>query len=126
MKWLIVTMGIVMLALTYGEHLFPADSVRPLAHYVADGLHIAWLNALVLVAALIGMHRSLWRLALVGITAWGATEGIMTAACGMLDAPRVVTGQWQGLCGARAGLPLAAIGLSAFGVFVSTLWGRSE
>lgn len=126
MKAIIIAMGVMMVSLTYIEHLFPAEAVRPLAHYCADGLHIAWLNGLVLAAALIGMQRSRWRLALVGITAWGAAEGLLTATCGMLDAPRVVPGQWQGLCGARADVPLASVGLTAFFVYIASLWGKSE
>lgn len=126
MKFWIVLFACVMASLTYGEHLFGDPNIRPLAHYVADGLHISWLYTLTALAALFGMPRSRWRLMLVGAAGWGATEGAMTAVCGMASAPRVVPGQWQGLCGMELDMPLAAIGLSAFLVFVASIWGPNE
>lgn len=126
MRWFIVLLGVVMVALTYGEHLFKAEAVRPVAHYVADGMHIAWLNGLALAAVLLWMRQSKERLALTGIFAWGATEGSMTAIAGLVGDPRVIPSQWSGWLGEMMRLPLAAIGLSAFIVFLASLWGPRE
>lgn len=126
MRWLIVLMAAVMVCLTYGEHLFDDPTIRSLAHYVADGLHITWLYLLILGAAVFGMRRSRERLMLIGTAALGALEGSMTAVCGLASAPRVIPGQWSGLCGNSLGVPLAAIALSAFLVFLASLWSPSE
>jgi hypothetical protein len=116
-----------MLALTYGENLYAHVPTRKLAHYVADGMHIAWLYGLALVGALLWMRRGKERLALVGTLAWGATEGGMTAVAGLIGDPRVTPAQWDGWLGHMLRLPLAAVGLTAFVVFVAAVWGpRNE
>lgn len=126
MRWLIGLLGIVMVALTYGEHLFGYDDARRLAHYVADGMHLAWLYGLMLVVVATCMRRGPDRLALIGIFAWGAAEGAMTAVAGLIGDPRVTPSQWSGWLGEMVRLPLAAISLSAFAVFVCSLWGSRE
>lgn len=119
-------MGCVMAALAYGEHGFADPVVRPVAHYVADGMHIAWLYGLVGAAAALGMRRCWERLALVGICSAGATEGIMTAVAGLIGDPRVIPSQWSGWLGEMVRLPLAAIGLSAACVLVCWVWSSHE
>ena len=126
MNWLLVPVAVVMLALTYGEHLFADPAVRPLAHYVADGMHIAWLNGLLLAAVVLGMRRCWQRLVLVAVFAWGAVEGSMTAVAGLIGDPRVIPSQWSGWLGEMVRLPLAAIGLSAACVILCWLWSPHD
>ena len=126
MKLVIAIMGAVMLALAYGEHLFADAAVRPVAHYVADGAHIAWLYAIVGTCAALGMRRCWERLALVGICAAGAAEGLMTAIAGLIGDPRVIPSQWSGWLGEMVRLPLAAIGLSAACVLACWVWSSHE
>lgn len=126
MKWAVVTMGAVMLALTYGEHVFPSPEVRPVAHYVADGSHIAWLYGIIGAGAALGMRRCWERLALVAICAAGAAEGTMTAVAGLIGDPRVIPAQWSGWLGEMVRLPLAAICLSAACVLACWLWSSHE
>lgn len=115
-----------MLSLTYGDSLFAHVPTRKLAHYVADGMHIAWLYGLGLAGVLLWMRRGKARLMLVGICAWGCAEGAMTAIAGLIGDPRVIPAQWSGWLGEMLRLPLAAIGLTAFVVFVASLWGPNE
>jgi hypothetical protein len=115
-----------MLALTYGENLYADVPTRKLAHYVADGMHIAWLYGLALAGTLLFMKKCRLRLALVGVCAWGATEGSMTAIAGLIGDPRVIPAQWSGWLGEMLRLPLAAIGLSTFLVFLASVWGPRE
>ncbi len=115
-----------MLALTYGENLYADLPTRKLAHYVADGMHIAWLYGLALACTLMLMKRCKKRTALVGIFAFGASEGSMTAIAGLIGDPRVIPAQWSGWLGEMLRLPLAAIGLSAFLVFLASVWGPRE
>ena len=126
MRWLVSLLAVVMLALTYGEHLYADVPTRKLAHYVADGMHIAWLYGLALAGTLLFMKRCRLRLALVGVCAWGAAEGSMTAIAGLIGDPRVIPTQWAGWLGEMLRLPLAAIGLSAFLVFIASVWGPRE
>lgn len=126
MKWLVGLMGAVMLTLTYGEHAFSSPEVRPVAHYFADGAHIAWLYAIVGACAALGMRRCWERLALVGICAAGAAEGLMTAIAGLIGDPRVIPSQWSGWLGEMVRLPLAAIGLSAACVLACWVWSSHE
>lgn len=126
MRWLIALLGVVMGSLTYCEHYFRDDATRRLAHYTFDGMHIAWLYGMALVGVLLWMRRGPERLALVGIFAWGASEGAMTAVAGLIGDPRVVPAQWSGWLGDMLRLPLAAIGLSALVVFLASIWGPHE
>lgn len=115
-----------MLTLTYGEHTVSDDAARPLAHYIADGAHIAWLNGLLLGVVVFGMRRCWLRLALAGTFAWGAAEGLQTAVAGFIGDPRVVPSQWEGWLGSMVRLPLAAIGLSAAVVMFCWLWSPPD
>lgn len=122
----VVIAAAVMLALTYGEHLQPDAAARPLAHYIADGAHIAWANGLLLGVVMFGMRRCWLRLALAGTFAWGAAEGAMTAVAGLIGDPRVLPSQWEGWLGSMVRLPLAAIGLSAAVVMFCWLWSPPD
>lgn len=116
----------VMLALTYGEHFQPEAEARPLAHYIADGAHIAWLNSLLLGVVAFGMRRCWLRLALACTFAWGAAEGLQTVVAGLIGDPRVIPSQWSGWLGEMVRLPLAAIGLSAACVMFCWLWSPPD
>lgn len=116
----------VMLALTYVEHTVPDASARPLAHYIADGAHIAWLNGLLLAGVVFGMPRCWARLAFACTFVWGAAEGLQTAVAGLIGDPRVIPSQWDGWLGDMLRLPLAAVGLSAACVMFCWLWSPTD
>lgn len=116
----------VMLVLTYGEHTVRDAVARPLAHYIADGVHVAWLNGLLLGVVVFGMRRCWARLAFACTFAWGAAEGLQTAVAGLIGDPRVVPSQWGGWLGDMLRLPLAAIGLSAACVMFCWLWSPPD
>lgn len=126
MRQFIVLLGVVMLALTYGEHVHADIAARKLAHYTNDGVHIAWLYGGLLATVVLGMRRCWERLVLVAIFAWGAAEGAMTALAGLIGDPRVIPSQWSGWLGEMVRLPLAAIGLSAACVMACWLWSPAN
>lgn len=126
MRLLLFLIGVVMLALTYGEHVHADVAARKLSHYINDGMHIAWLNSLWLAAVVFGMRRCWERLVLACTFAWGATEGLQTAVAGLIGDPRVIPSQWSGWLGEMVRLPLAAIGLSAAVTMFCWLWSPPD
>jgi hypothetical protein len=125
-RWLIALAAVVMVSLTYGENLYAHVPTRKLAHYVADGMHIAWLYLLGGAIAALCMRKCRERLAIIGICAAGGAEGAMTAIAGLIGDPRVIPSQWGGMLGEMIRLPLAAIGLCVVCVWVCWLWDARD
>lgn len=112
----------------YGEHLFADAGKRQWAHYIADAAQAAGLWACVAVFAMALMRNRTARAVTLAAATWYGAEAVLTQACGVMGFLGAVgePGQWQGLCGRRLGLPMAAIGLSSFAVFLTgLLWGRN-
>lgn len=112
----------------YGEHLFADAGKRQWVHYIADAAQAAGLWACVAVFAMALMRNRTARAVTLAAATWYGAEAVLTQACGVMGFLGAVgePGQWQGLCGRRLGLPMAAIGLSSFAVFLTgLLWGRN-
>lgn len=113
--------------LIYGEHLFSLALDRSWAHYIADAVQALgfWLVVAVLVRALVQRGRA--RAVMLATCTWCACECGLTIAGGIMGFGGIAEPeQWQGLFGRQLGLPMAACGLTAFAVFILSLWGADE
>lgn len=112
----------------YGEHLFADAGQRQWAHYIADAAQAASLWVCVAVFAMALMRHRTARAVTLAASTWYGAEAVLTQACGVAGLLGATSepGQWQGLCGRHLGVPMAAIGLSSFAVFLTgLLWGRN-
>lgn len=112
----------------YGEHLYADPGKRQWAHYIADAAQAAGLWACVAVFAAALMRHRTARAVTLAASTWFCLEACLTQACGVAGFLGATgdPGQWQGLCGRHLGMPMAAIGLSSFAVFLTgLLWGRN-
>lgn len=122
-----ILLGAIFLLTHYGYQRFAGIDAQ-WVFYAMRGVEGGILWAFVGLWALVS-KRTIWRLALLGVSVAGIVEEFETAVCGFAalnkpDMPMPAT--LDGLCGALLGLPLAGVQAALFVVFLASVlpWGN--